>query len=168
MVRAYQVSGRWRQSLLPGLSWSKVCHLIPTVIAGVIRSVLCILTKPFRPGELDDESIPSTKEFVHVCDFRLRTSLELGTHGTITLAKSDLPFRSETHLLIFLSPLRAASGENEREGRQDHQDHQDRQSLHGGGSQDHQSRQSLHGGGPFERLERGYMPPDIGHTWLEG
>src|SRR5262249_1486314 len=53
-----------------------------------------------------------------------------------------------------LSPLRAASGENEREGRQDHQDHQ--------------SRQSLHGGGPLERLERGYMPPDIGHTWLEG
>jgi len=49
------------------------------------------LHEALRPGELDDESIPSTKEFVHVCDFRLRTSLELGTHGTITLAKSDLP-----------------------------------------------------------------------------
>src|SRR5262249_60269823 len=35
------------------------------------------LQEALRPGELDDESIPSTKEFVHVCDFRLRAKLFL-------------------------------------------------------------------------------------------
>ena len=62
MVRAYQVSGRWRQSLLPGLSWSKVCHLIPTAIAGVIRSVLCIFTKPFGPENWMMRAFPLGQE----------------------------------------------------------------------------------------------------------
>src|SRR6516225_11232223 len=102
MVRAYQVSGRWRQSLLPGLSWSKVCHLIPTAIAGVIRSVLRIFTKPFGPENWTMRAFPlrrnsytsAISSFAHPLNW---------AHMTITLAKSDLPFRSETHLLIFLA-----------------------------------------------------------------